>query len=117
VLLTASCGGGGGGGGTGTGASGGGEAAAGGAYRVGWENSFGFTNSFDPTREYLGEAFSIYSNLLIRTLAGYNYVAGTNVQNVPSVDADLDRCSRLIGNERTSCYGDLDRKLMTDPVP
>jgi len=48
---------------------------AGGVYRVGWEQSFGFTDGFDPTGEYLGEAFSIYSNLLVRTLVGYNHVA------------------------------------------
>jgi peptide/nickel transport system substrate-binding protein len=48
----------------------------GGVYRVGWENAFGFTNSFDPTGEYLAEAFGIYSNLMIRTLVGYNHVAG-----------------------------------------
>ena len=29
-----------------------------------------------PTAEYLGEAFGIYSNLLVRTLVGYNHVAG-----------------------------------------
>ena len=52
------------------------SAKAGGTYRVGWEQSFGFTNAFDPTGEYLGEAFSIYSNLLVRTLVGYNHVAG-----------------------------------------
>jgi peptide/nickel transport system substrate-binding protein len=72
VLLTAACGG--GGGGTGTSAGGGDK---GGTYRVGWENSFGFTDSFDPTGEYLGEAFGVYSNLLIRTLVGYNHVAGS----------------------------------------
>ena len=49
---------------------------AGGTYKVGWEQSFGFTDNFDPTGEYLGEAFSIYSNLLVRTLVGYNHVAG-----------------------------------------
>ena len=43
---------------------------------VGWEQSFGFTDSFDPTGEYLGDAFGIYSNLLVRTLVGYNHVAG-----------------------------------------
>ena len=37
--------------------------------------------------------------------------------NVPNVDADLDRCAALAGNERTQCYGDLDKKLMTDVVP
>jgi peptide/nickel transport system substrate-binding protein len=50
---------------------------AGGTYRVGWENAFGFTDALDPTGEYLGDAFSILSDLMVRTLAGYNHVAGT----------------------------------------
>ena len=49
---------------------------AGGTYKVGWEPAFGFTDAFDPTGEYLGAAFGIYSNLLVRTLVGYNHVAG-----------------------------------------
>jgi peptide/nickel transport system substrate-binding protein len=51
-------------------------AKAGGTYRVGWENAFGFTDAFDPTGEYLGDAFNVYTNLLVRTLAGYNHVGG-----------------------------------------
>ena len=51
-------------------------AKAGGTYRVGWEASFGWTDAFDPTGEYLGEAWAIYSNLLVRTLVGYNHIAG-----------------------------------------
>jgi peptide/nickel transport system substrate-binding protein len=50
--------------------------AKGGVYKVGWEGSFGFTDNLDPTGEYLGEAFSIYSSLLVRTLVGYDHVAG-----------------------------------------
>jgi peptide/nickel transport system substrate-binding protein len=49
---------------------------AGGTYRVGWEAEFGFTDAFDPTGEYLGNAWALYSNLLIRTLVGYNHVSG-----------------------------------------
>jgi peptide/nickel transport system substrate-binding protein len=49
---------------------------AGGTYKVGWEASFGFTDAFDPTGEYLGNAWALYSNLLLRTLVGYNHVAG-----------------------------------------
>ncbi len=49
---------------------------AGGTYTVGWESSFGFTDAFDPTGEYLGAAWAIYSNLMTRTLVGYNHVAG-----------------------------------------
>jgi peptide/nickel transport system substrate-binding protein len=52
------------------------KAQAGGVFRVEWESSFDFTAGFDPTGEYLGEAFGIYSNLLVRTLVGYNHVAG-----------------------------------------
>ena len=48
----------------------------GGIYRVGWEQSFGFTDNFDPTGEYLGDAFGIYDNLLIRTLVGYKHMVG-----------------------------------------
>src|SRR6185437_8942850 len=56
--------------------TGGTKVTAGGTYRVGWESSFGFTDSFDPTGEYRVFPLGIYSNLMIRTLAGYNHVAG-----------------------------------------
>ena len=51
------------------------QVGAGGTLRVGWEQSFGFTDTFDPTGEYLGDAIGIYSSLLVRTLVGYNHVA------------------------------------------
>jgi peptide/nickel transport system substrate-binding protein len=59
-------------------ASGGSDAksAKGGTYRVGWESSFGFTDNFDPTGEYLANSFAINTNLLLRGLIGYNHVAG-----------------------------------------
>ena len=47
------------------------KVGAGGTLKVGWEASFGFTDNFDPTGEYLGDALGIYSNLLTRTLMGY----------------------------------------------
>jgi peptide/nickel transport system substrate-binding protein len=43
---------------------------------MGWESSFGWTNGFDPTGEYLANGFAIYSSLLVRTLVGSNHVAG-----------------------------------------
>lgn len=52
------------------------QSAKGGTYRVGWESSFGWTNSFDPTGEYLANGFVIYSNLMLRTLVSFNHVAG-----------------------------------------
>ncbi len=48
----------------------------GGTYRVGWESSFGWTDNFDPTGEYLANSFAINTNLLLRGLVGYNHVAG-----------------------------------------
>jgi peptide/nickel transport system substrate-binding protein len=53
-----------------------GTPAKGGVYRVGWEQSFGFTNNFDPTGEYLGNAWGIYVNLLLRPLIGYKHQPG-----------------------------------------
>jgi len=49
---------------------------SGGTLTVGWEASFGFTDSFDPTGEYLGDAWGIYSNLITRSLMGSNHVPG-----------------------------------------
>jgi peptide/nickel transport system substrate-binding protein len=49
---------------------------SGGTYRVGWESSFGFTDNLDPTGEYLNLSFALLSNLMVRTLVGYNHVAG-----------------------------------------
>ena len=48
--------------------------------------------------------------------AGSSALTG-NVTNVPSVDADLDRCAALAGSARLTCYEALDRKLMTKVVP
>jgi peptide/nickel transport system substrate-binding protein len=53
-----------------------GDAVRGGTYRVDWESSFDFTSNFDPTGEYSVQAFGLYSDLLVRTLVGYNHVAG-----------------------------------------
>src|SRR3979409_1283385 len=53
-----------------------GSSKKGGVYRIGWEQSFGFTNNFDPTGEYLGNAWGLYSNLMLRSLVGYKHLPG-----------------------------------------
>src|SRR5882757_8027321 len=53
-----------------------GSSKKGGNYRIGWEQSFGFTNNFDPTGEYLGNAWGLYSNLMLRSLVGYKHLPG-----------------------------------------
>jgi peptide/nickel transport system substrate-binding protein len=59
-----------------TGGSASSRLGSGGTLKVGWEQAFGFTDSFDPTGEYLGDAQGIFSSLLVRTLVGYDHVAG-----------------------------------------
>jgi peptide/nickel transport system substrate-binding protein len=77
------------------GAAGSDKAAAGGSYRSEWDGSFDFTAGFDPTAEYLGSAFGIYDSLLVRTLIGYNHVAGAagNVV-VPDLATNLGTVSK-----------------------
>jgi peptide/nickel transport system substrate-binding protein len=54
-----------------------GGSKSGGTYRVGVEKAFGFTDSFDPTGEYYTLSFAIDSNLLVRTLVGFDHVPGS----------------------------------------
>src|SRR5437762_122556 len=63
---------------------------AGGTLNVGWEQAFGFTDNMDPTGEYLGDAFGILTNLLVRTLVSYNHdanAAGNKI--VPDVASNV----------------------------
>jgi len=60
-------------------------AAKGGIYRVG-TTDFGFNGGFDPSGEYLGWAWDLYSNLLTRQLTGYRHTEGAaGVELVPDV--------------------------------
>jgi peptide/nickel transport system substrate-binding protein len=43
-------------------------------------------------------------------------VKGTTT-GIPSVDADIARCNDLLGEERATCWQDLDKKLMEEVVP
>src|SRR5436190_5664969 len=80
TLVAAACGGnnntGGGGGTPSTGTSGGGSIQKGGVYRSAIED-FGFTGAFDPTGEYLGTAFGLFSQMLLRNLVTYKHIRGT----------------------------------------
>jgi peptide/nickel transport system substrate-binding protein len=57
-------------------ASGSSKSVTGGTYVVAFESAFGWTDGFDPTGEYLANGFAIYGSLLLRTLVGFNHVAG-----------------------------------------
>lgn len=57
-------------------------------------DGFEWTNSFDPTGEYLGTAWMFYSNLLLRGLLGYKHVGGTEGNElIPDLATDLGTVS------------------------
>jgi peptide/nickel transport system substrate-binding protein len=60
---------------SGGGGTSGGAVKKGGVYRTAIED-FGFTGAFDPTGEYLGTAFGLYSQLLLRNLVTYKHILG-----------------------------------------
>jgi peptide/nickel transport system substrate-binding protein len=47
----------------------------GGTLTVGWEKAFGETDNFDPTGEYLGDAWGVLT-MEVKTLVGYMHTAG-----------------------------------------
>jgi peptide/nickel transport system substrate-binding protein len=49
--------------------------SAGGTLTVGWSPSFGETDNFDPTGEYLGDAWGVLT-MEVKTLVGYEHTAG-----------------------------------------
>jgi peptide/nickel transport system substrate-binding protein len=52
------------------------SAHAGGVFRQAFEQSLEFSDGLDPTGEYSFTSESILSDLVVRTLVGYNHVAG-----------------------------------------
>ncbi len=51
-------------------------ATTGGTYRIDVEGAFSFYAAFDPTGEYLSDAWGWYSNLMLRALMGYRHTSG-----------------------------------------
>jgi peptide/nickel transport system substrate-binding protein len=84
ALIGAACG-----GGSDPGTSGSGP-AKGGIYRVQVEESFGFVGGFDPSGEYLGWAWALYSNLLLRNLVTYRHTSGAaGAEIVPDLATEI----------------------------
>jgi peptide/nickel transport system substrate-binding protein len=51
---------------------------------------FGFTGAFDPTGEYLGSAWAIYGNFLMRGLVSYPWLPADQGGNEPVADLATD---------------------------
>ena len=65
----------------------------GGTYRASTVD-FGFVGAFDPVGEYLGWAWGLYTNLLLRNLVTYNHVAGAaGNEIVPDLATDTGQIS------------------------
>ncbi len=60
-----------------------------------WESEeFAFVGGFDPVGEYLGDAWGVMSNLLIRNLVNYEHTAGdAGNEIVPDLAADMPEIS------------------------
>ena len=93
ALVAAACGGNGGDDGAQNNEEPGGEVSKGGTLT--WEReSFDFTGGFDPTGEYLGDAWGIMTNLLIRNLVSYPHAPGAEGNEiVPDLAEDLPEIS------------------------
>ena len=69
------------------------EATKGGTYRVS-TTSFNLTGGFDPTGEYLGTSWALYTNLLVRTLVSYKHTAGVEGNELfPDLAAEMPEVS------------------------
>jgi peptide/nickel transport system substrate-binding protein len=98
TLVAAACGGnnnntGGGGSSPSTGGTSGGSIQNGGVYRTAIED-FGFTGAFDPTGEYLGTAFGLFNQMMLRNLVTYKHIRGVEGDAiVPDMATDTGQVS------------------------
>ena len=79
---------------TSTGGAASGTAQRGGTIREQIQEDFGWTNNFDPTGEYLGYAWDLFDELLIRGLYTFKHVAGAEGDvPVPDIATDMPTIS------------------------
>lgn len=82
ALVAAACG---GSGDSSSSSASGGQATKGGTIREELQE-FGWTSGFDPTGEYLGTAWSLYDQMLMRGLMTYNHRSAEDGGNIPVPD-------------------------------
>jgi peptide/nickel transport system substrate-binding protein len=89
--------------------------------RPGWGKDYAdpltfFTPLFDG-RTIISSGNTNYSLIGITKAQAKKLGVKGDVSHIPSVNADLDRCSKLLAQARLTCYENLDKKLMTQVVP
>jgi peptide/nickel transport system substrate-binding protein len=86
---------------------------------VGWGKDYADAFTFGPplfSAESIGpNACCNYS--LVGMSAADLHKAGYKVSSVPSVDSDMDKCAAKTGDDRISCWADVDKNLMENVVP
>jgi len=92
----------------------GGNVKAGGTLRL-ETDGFEWTDALDPTGEYLGTFFGIYSNMLGRALTGYNHVGGT-AGNVLVGDLATEPTGNPSADGKTYTYTLRDGVKFGDPL-
>ena len=87
----------------------------------GWGKDFADASTFMvlfDSRSILPEGNVNYSLVGLTPAQAKDIGAGGTVTGIPSVDSDIDKCSELeVGDERLTCWEDLDKKLMEQIVP
>ena len=86
----------------------------------GWGKDYADASTFMvlfDSRSILPEGNVNYSLVGVTPEQAQEIGAQGTVEGIPNVDADIDACNELMGDERNTCWEDLDKKLMEEIVP
>jgi peptide/nickel transport system substrate-binding protein len=86
----------------------------------GWGKDYADASTFMvlfDSRSILPEGNVNYSLVGVTPEQAREIGAQGTIEEIPSVDADIDRCNELTDQERQDCWMELDRRLMEDVVP
>jgi peptide/nickel transport system substrate-binding protein len=86
----------------------------------GWGKDYADASTFMvlfDSRSILPEGNVNYSLVGLTADQAQEIGAQGTIENIPSVDADIDECNKLADDDRLNCWMELDRRLMEDVVP
>jgi ABC-type oligopeptide transport system substrate-binding subunit len=89
--------------------------------RPSWGKDFADPGTFFSllfhSKAIIKEGNTNYSLVGITPAIATKVGATGNLAGVPSVDPDINACQAKLGDERTTCWENLDKKLMEQVVP
>ena len=86
----------------------------------GWGKDFADPSTFMvlfDSRSIIPEGNVNYSLVGLSPEQATEVGAKGTIEGIPSIDDDIDRCNELTGDERQTCWQDLDKKIMEEIVP